>query len=84
MVAHGRHGAGDVGDPKEQEERVSHSAWLELLKPQSTPPWWYTSSNKATPTPTRLLPPNSATPYGPMGTIFIQTTTEKNNTTCQE
>jgi hypothetical protein len=47
---------------------MNYWAWLELLKPQS-PPVVTASSNKAT-------PPNSATPYEPIGAIFTQTTTE--------
>jgi hypothetical protein len=34
------------------------------VRPQSPPPQWHTSSNKATPTPTRP-PPNSSIPYRP-------------------
>jgi hypothetical protein len=58
---------------RQQEEIVSHLAWLEDQKPQSLTPVTYflqkghTYSNKAT-------PPSNATHYEPMGARFIQTT----------
>lgn len=83
---HGRKHGGTWGDTvlekefyiwigRQQKERVSYWAWLELLKPQSPPPaahflWQgHIYSNKAT-------PPNITIPFGPTGAIFIQTTTE--------
>ena len=60
-------------DPKHQEERMSHWAWLKLLKSQSLAQvtgflqQGHIYLNKAT-------SPNSATPYGPSEAIFIQTT----------
>jgi hypothetical protein len=50
-------------------------AWLKNLKPQSSSleihflQWGHTYSNK-------VIPPNSVTPYEPMGAILLQTTTE--------
>ena len=52
---------------RQQGETVchtEHSLSIEDLK-ACPPPQWHTSSQKATTTPTRSEPPNSATPCGP-------------------
>ena len=57
-------------------KRVRHWAWLELLRPQSSPTLshflqqGHTYFNEAT-------SPNSATPYEPVGALFVQRTAER-------
>ena len=55
-------------DPKGTGSGLVHGAWLEDMRHQSLTPQWHTFSNKAT-------PPNSATPYEPVRTNYIQATT---------
>ena len=45
-------------DPQEQKQLCHTGCSLKVMRPQSTPPQWHSSYNKAT-------PPNSAIPYGP-------------------
>lgn len=66
-----RHSAGEVPESSTPGSTGSRKwsvklARLELLRPQSLPLKWHTTSKKATP----ALP--SAIPYRPMGAIFIQ------------
>jgi hypothetical protein len=69
----GRRGAGEGAESPTSWSTGSRKglslgvAWA-YLRPQSPPPQWHTSSNKAT-------PPNSATPYGSTGTSYIHSTT---------